>query len=94
MYHVSIKQQFRGWDTEGIDTECTVVGMSALYLPVILDPQYSHRVCCISVITVMGPDLLQGYLIITHMQTEGLRMRLSDPSVISLCTIVTGQEMQ
>lgn len=46
MYHVSIKQQFKGWDTEGIDTECTVVGTSALYPQVILDPQYSHRVCC------------------------------------------------
>lgn len=94
MYHVSTKQQFKGWDTEGIDTECTVVGTSALYPQVILDPQYSHRVCCISVITVMGPDLLQGYLIVTHTQTEGPRMRLSDPSVIFLCTIITGQEMQ
>lgn len=60
MYHVSIKQQFKGWDTEGIDTECTVVGTSALYPQVILDPQCSHRVCCISVITVMGPDLLHS----------------------------------
>ena len=74
MYHVSIKQQFKGWDTEGIDTECTGVGTSALYPQVILDPQYSHRVRCISVITVMGQISCRGiYLVVMHTQMEGPR---------------------